>query len=359
MAVFGVAVAAVVAGIAGTVVFRLGWSEPEGVEFAREVMEAFDHDRGIAHGEDDPFRHIYIRGDGRFDAEWHRHCLVHDVNGDGDTEDAVDNDGTCPGPDAGLPDLVWHLPLPEPGGPARESALKWGVILGAFTALWALVLGSGFIVERWGRPGRRRRAADEAGAPLSTDQPATVHGQDPNALASAPTNRPLWANVAWFVIVVSLAAGMAGLFVSDGRWADSKNSEVAQEFLRAFYHGWFPHDDGFWHFYLDDDGRVGSELHRHCQLRDVNTGDTVGNAGTCPGPDTELPDLAWHPRFPDPRNPAFTDALKEGAVLAAATATALAAILAAIAIPLAARKNRRPKPKEPSATMSPPETPTN
>lgn len=216
----------------------------------------------------------------------------------------------------------------------------------------------------YGGLGRQRGAEEEAEAPQSSDQPAIGHSQDPKTPAWAPSKRALWVNGLSFVILVSLAAGMSGLSVSRGRWAQSENSELAQEFLRGFDHSFlWDHDEKFWHFYLDDDGRVGAELHRHCRFHDVNgdgdTDDPVDNDGTCPGPDTGVLDLAWHPPLPNLRAPAFTDAVKEGALLAAATAIALTAILAAVGLLYAARRNRKLKLKEAAEAIGPPTTPTN
>ncbi|MXZ78740.1 MAG: hypothetical protein F4Z06_10765 [Acidimicrobiia bacterium] len=338
IAVLGTVGAGVIVGIVGTVVFRAGWTEPKAIEVAREAMQTFDHDSQHAHDEQDPFPHVYMVGEFFF-SEPHRHCLAHDVNGDGDTADPEDNDGTCPGPDTGLPDSPWHPPLPDPGGPAKESALKYGVFLGAGTAGWVGLLLAVAYVSR-------------------------TLGANRQARSEKTTKGPLWANALLGVLAVSLAAGTVGLIVSDARWADSKNSGLARNYLWILHHGYFvDHDDGFWHFYLDSDGRVDAELHRHCLIHDVNgdgdTEDPEDNDGTCPGLDTGVPDLAWHPFPPNPASPAGGDGLKEGALLAAATAITLTVILVAVGLPYAARRKRKLKLKEAAEAIGPPTTPTN
>ena len=349
VAVLGVAGASVVVGIVGTVVFRFGWTEPKGIEFAREAMQSFDHDSGDAHGEEDPLPHFYKDSRGHVAAGLHRHCLVHDVNGDGDTDDPEDNDGTCPGPDAGLPDLAWHAPLLDPGDPARASALKWGAILGAISAGWAAIVTAPALFGTL-RADRLARAGEEAETLQSADRPATAHNQHPQTLTPAPSRRFGWETAVGCAIAISAAAGVTGLSVSEGRWTDSKNTELASEFIRDFNHSFiFFHDeeDQFWHIYLDDDGHVGAEWHRHCPIHDVNgdgdTADPEDNDGTCPGPDTGLPDLPWHPRLPNLRYLAWGDSVKEAVFLAAGTAIALTVILAGVGIPWAARKKRKLK----------------
>ena len=364
IAVLGVVGASVVIGIVGAVVFRFGWTEPQGIEFAREAMQSFEHDSGYAHGEEDPLPHFFKHGS-RVAAGLHRHCLVHDVNGDGDTADFGDNDGTCPGPDTGLPDLPWHQPLPDPGDSARASALKWGVILGAFSALWTATLVAPAFLQTL-RADRQARATEEADASESADQTAIAHSEDPRTQTPTPTKRSVWVIVVLCAIGISLAAGMAGLSVSQGRWTDSENRELASEFIRSFDHSSnFPHgeEDQFWHIYMGDDGRVDAEWHRHCPTHDVNgdgdTADHEDNDGTCPGPDTALPDLPWHPPLPNSRFPAWGDRVKEAVFLAAATAIALTAILAAVGIPWAARRNRKSKAKEAVSAKGLPTTQTN
>ena len=74
--------------------------------------------------------HIYKNDQGHAETTRHRHCATHDVNGDGDTDDPVDNDGTCPGPDTSLPDLPWHPKLPNASDPFWKSAIRNGAITG-------------------------------------------------------------------------------------------------------------------------------------------------------------------------------------------------------------------------------------
>ena len=364
--VLGVAGACVVAGVVGMVVFRFGWTEPEGIEVAREAMQGFDHDSGYAHGEEDPFQHVYLLGGVRFTARWHRHCLVHDVNGDGDTADSEDNDGTCPGPDTDLFDLAWHQPLPDPGGPAKQSALKWGAIFAGLTAFSSAALSPGLVLSTvWAD--RQARAGTEAEAPQSADQPETARAQGPSSRSPVPIKeRSGWETAVLCALIVSLAAVLAGLHVSNGRWSDHKNSGLASEFIRTFHHSSnFSHDeeDHLWHIYIDDDGRVSADSHRHCPFRDVNgdgdTEDPEDNDGICPGPDTGLPDLEWHPLLPNPSNPAWGDRLREAVFLGVGTAIALTAILAAVGIPWVVRKKRKLKSKEAAEAKDPPTTPAN
>ena len=359
VAVLGVVGAFVVAGVVGMVVFRLGWTEPEGIEVVREAMQGFDHGSGYAHGEEDPFEHVYLLGGVRFTARWHGHCLVHDVNGDGDTEDAEDNDGTCPGPDTDLPDLTWHQPLPDPGGPARQSALKWGAIFAGLTAFSSAALSPGLVLSTvWAD--RQARTGREAEASHSADQPETARAHDPSSRSPVPIKkRSGWETAVLCAFIVSLAAVLAGLHVSNGRWSDHKNSGLASEFIWTFHHSSsFSHDeeDHLWHIYMDDDGRVSADSHRHCRFQDVNgdgdTEDPEDNDGTCPDPDTGLPDLAWHPLLPNPSNPAWGDRLKEAVFLGVGTAIALTAILTAVGIPWAVRKKRKLEPRGDSVASS-------
>ena len=365
MAVLGVAVAGVVVGAVGAIVFRFGWTEPNTIEIAREAMQTFDHDSHHAHDEQDPFPHTYILADFFFNG-LHRHCLTHDVNGDGDTDDPEDNDGTCPGSDTGLLDSTWHPPLPDPGGPAKESALKYGVFLGAGMAGWIAFLLAVFVFRSaWDYRRARAEKETEAGTSQEADQPATAHGQDPRNLTSALFKGPLWANALLGVMLVSILAFLPSLWVFDARWDDSKNTSLAHNYLWSLGHTGLPdHPDGSHrHFYLDGDGRVSAELHRHCLKNDVNgdgdTADPLDNDGTCPGPDTGVADLARHRLWPNPNSPAGVDGLKEAGVIAAGTAIALTAILAAVGIPWAARRNWKLKSQESAEAKGPPTTQTN
>ena len=354
VAVLGVAGACVVAGVVGMVVFRFGWTEPKGIEVAREAMQGFAHGSGDTHGEEDPPPHFYMDSSGHVDVAvgLHRHCLVHDVNGDGDTEDPEDNDGTCPGPDTDLPDLAWHQPLPDPGGPAKQSAFKWGAIFAGLTALFYVALSPPFFLSTvWAD--RQVKAEEKAEESHSADQSVSARAQGAPSRTPAPIKkRSGWQTAVLWALLVSAAAGVAGLYVSDGRWSDGKNSGLASGFIRTFRHGSiFYHDEvnQKWHIYMDEDGRVSADSHRHCPTRDVNGDgditDPEDNDGTCPGPDTDLPDLAWHPLLPNPSNPAWGDMLREAVFLGVGTAIALTVILTAVGIPWAVRKKRKLKPR--------------
>ena len=97
--------------IAG-VAFYMTVGRSDGPEvLSDEIIRDLDHNTRYAHGAE--FWHVYKTSSGHGDSALHRHCLTHDVNGDGDTEDSEDNDGTCPGPDTDLPDLAWHPLLPN------------------------------------------------------------------------------------------------------------------------------------------------------------------------------------------------------------------------------------------------------
>lgn len=364
MGVLGVAVVGVVIGAVGAIVFRFGWTEPKTIEIAREAMQTFDHDSQHAHDEQDPFPHLYMVGEFFF-SESHRHCLVHDVNGDGDTDDPEDNDGTCPGPDAGLPDSRWHPPLPDPGGPAKESALKYGVFLGAGMAGWIAILLAALVFgSAWDDRRARAGKAAEAGTSQEGDQLATAHGRDPRNLTSALAKRPLWAKALLGAMAVSFLAVVPSLWVFDARWDDSNNTSLAPNYLWSLYHNRLAdHDGSHRHFYLDGEGRISAELHRHCHENDVNRGgdtaDPADNDGTCPGPDTGLADLSWHPLPPNPNFPGGVDGLKEAGVIAAGTAIALTAILAAVGIPWAARRNRKLKSQKAAEAKGPRTTQVN
>ena len=75
------------------------------------MIRDLDHGSLYAHGAE--FWHVYKGSSGKAATTPHRHCFTHDVNGDGDTNDLQDNDGTCPDPDTNVPDLPWHPPLPN------------------------------------------------------------------------------------------------------------------------------------------------------------------------------------------------------------------------------------------------------
>ena len=106
------------------------WTEPKNIDLTDELVRAFDHSETFVHDEDDQVWHIYKNSDGHAATALHRHCPFRDVNGDGDTEDPEDNDGTCPGPDTTLPDLPWHPRLPNAGDPFWKTALQDGLIAG-------------------------------------------------------------------------------------------------------------------------------------------------------------------------------------------------------------------------------------
>ena len=107
------------------------WTEPKNIDLTDELVLDFSHGL-IAHGppSNPQFWHVYKNSDGHADTAEHRHCPTHDVNGDGDTNDAEDNDGTCPGPDTDLPDLPWHPALPDKGDPFWEEPLEAGIVGG-------------------------------------------------------------------------------------------------------------------------------------------------------------------------------------------------------------------------------------
>ena len=123
---------------AATVAAYFRWIEPENTGVTDEMVRSFSHGRRLAHGTPpkDQFWHVYENSDGRADNALHRHCPTHDVNGDGDTDDAEDNDGTCPGPNTDLPDLPWHPLPPDPGDSFWKDAQKRGILtaMGAMAA---------------------------------------------------------------------------------------------------------------------------------------------------------------------------------------------------------------------------------
>ncbi len=75
------------------------------------MIRDLHHGSFHAHGAE--FLHVYKDSSGKAATTPHRHCFTHDVNGDGDTNDLQDNDGTCPDPNTNIPDLPWHPPLPK------------------------------------------------------------------------------------------------------------------------------------------------------------------------------------------------------------------------------------------------------
>ena len=108
------------------------WTEPKNIDLTDELVLDFSHGPTLPHATPpkDQFWHIYKNSDGHADTAEHRHCPTHDVNGDGDTDDAEDNDGTCPGPDTDLPDLPWHPALPDKDDPFWQDGLEEDIVGG-------------------------------------------------------------------------------------------------------------------------------------------------------------------------------------------------------------------------------------
>nr|MCQ3809510.1 hypothetical protein [Acidimicrobiia bacterium] len=148
------------------------WTEePIHVTLTDEIIGIIDHRSNNAHG--GGYVHIHRDPDNPDGASStpHRHCLFRDVNGDGDTDDTVDNDGTCapgdshekltcpkdvngdgdtadPGEHTGgtCPALAWHPTLPDAGDPwwrtaAQENLITTAVETG-FTTGFGRVAGS-------------------------------------------------------------------------------------------------------------------------------------------------------------------------------------------------------------------------
>ncbi|MDE0235943.1 MAG: hypothetical protein OXN95_01810 [bacterium] len=106
------------------------WTEPLNIDLTDELVREFDHGTTRPHATHPhpQFWHIYKNAEGHAETALHRHCPTRDVNGDGDTEDPGDNDGTCPGPDTDLPDLPWHPTLPNKEDPFWKDAVRNGVL---------------------------------------------------------------------------------------------------------------------------------------------------------------------------------------------------------------------------------------
>ena len=102
------------------------WTEPLNIALSDELISDLGHGRTVPHGAES--WHVYKTSAGHADNALHRHCATHDVNGDGDTEDTQDNDGTCPGADTDIPDLAWHPTLPNKDDPFwRDVLLSAGI----------------------------------------------------------------------------------------------------------------------------------------------------------------------------------------------------------------------------------------
>ena len=122
-----------------------------------------DFIRNVDHGSDDDHGserlHIYRDPDDESIAATakHRHCLKHDVNGDGDTDDPGDNDGTCPGPDTDVPDLAWHPTLPNAADPWWKTSAESNLLTTAGSAAagggakWLVRFASASTAAKYGR----------------------------------------------------------------------------------------------------------------------------------------------------------------------------------------------------------------
>ncbi|WP_419926732.1 hypothetical protein [Candidatus Poriferisocius sp.] len=117
------------------------WTEPLNVGLTDELVRSFDHGNRHAHDGQGQFWHTYKNDEGHAANALHRHCLVHDANGDGDTTDPEDNDGTCPHTDTDLPDLPWHPALPNKNDPFWKDALREGLVSGTIGASLGTVGG--------------------------------------------------------------------------------------------------------------------------------------------------------------------------------------------------------------------------
>ncbi len=87
------------------------WTEPLNIALTDSMIGDLHHGSNLPHGSE--FWHVHKNSSGKAATTPHRHCATHDVNGDGDTNDLQDNDGTCPGPNTNIPDLPWHPTLPN------------------------------------------------------------------------------------------------------------------------------------------------------------------------------------------------------------------------------------------------------
>ncbi len=93
------------------------------------------------------------------------------------------------------------------------------------------------------------------------------------------------------------------------------------------------HGADFWHVHKNSSGKATTNPHRHCATHDVNgdgdTNDPQGNDGACPGPNTNIPDLPWHPPLPN-KTDKFWQTLENTVITTSAGPAAGAATNAAL-----------------------------
>lgn len=115
------------------------WTESLMIDFTQQEVNILGYHTGLANPHLNGWGHLHKTADGDASLAVHRHCPTNDVNGDGDTDDPVDNDGTCPGPDTAVPDMAWHPDLPGPGDPWWKNQLKNEITTGAASGLASLL----------------------------------------------------------------------------------------------------------------------------------------------------------------------------------------------------------------------------